>query len=511
MEKSSSVIRALVCAALLLVVLFSLFLPVVTFNSADRFEGSLYKMGYYSVDLRHAGKVKVSLTSALFSSGKDVNTMVKLYKLEMQKQDSALDALKTAEIQAQIDEIMGGISDKQDAKIQEKLQNKSFLKKIALRAAMYNSKKDSSYLTFALVLTALALAVLILDVVLKLVKLVKSGFEINCCTLKALTNMSLPIIAFILHMFTVQHYVAKTRGVVSLGAGIVIGLVAIIAFAAVRGIVPVLEAKAEGADKFKKTVIKQSITAGVLLITVIIALLGMRMSALMIYDMESHYPEFQARYLSLITKGNPLDSVDKIAGSMSIVVSIIAAIPLLPYAALGYMLARTGMVEKVSLKKKREQKSPLGSFYIGFVFVAVAYVLSLVLFCVEDSKKRYEMYSNCQMSVVFTEYKDEGSAENIAYNTLSEYKDTLKELKEEYKNQYKDASDKETKAEIKSDLEDLNIELKAVDKKMDRIESRKKSNVIFIITLAAVAVAAEVVFKMTKFEAEKLAASGKEN
>lgn len=505
MEKSSSVIRALVCAALSLVVLFSLFLPIATFNSADRFEGSLYKMGYYSVDLRHAGKVKVSLTSVLFSSGEDVNTMVKLYKLEMQKQDSALDVEKTAEIQAQIDEIMGGISDKQDAKIQSKLENKSFLKKIALRASMYNAKKDSSYLTFAMVLTVLALAVLVLDAALKLSRLIKSGFEINCCAAKALTDIRLSIVAFVLHMLTVQHYVAKTRGVVSLGAGIVVGLIALLAFAAVRGIVPVLEAKAEGGEKFKKTVIKQSITAGVLLITVIISLVGMRMSALMIYDMQTHYPEFLARYNTLIP-----GTAEKVENSMAIVVSVIAAIPTLVYAAFGYMVARLGMAEKIKLKKRAVQ-TPLGSFYIGFIFVAVSYILSILLFSVSDSEKRYEMYSNCQMSVVFTEYKEEGSEENLYYNTLAEYKNGLNGLKEEYKNEYKDAADKETKAEIKSDLEDLKLEIEAVDKKMDRIESRKKSSLIFIIALATVAVAAEVVFKMTKFEAEKLAASAKEN
>lgn len=535
MKTSSSAVRALVCSALLIVIFLSLFLPVVTFNSAEKFEDT--KIGYYRIDLEHAGKVKVSLVSALFSTGKSVNTLIDIYKLEAAAAEMEINkAAKMADkekalqvdkdkiqdeidaIQAEIDSlkaeresIIESIDEKEDAKIQEKLNKKSFLKKVALRVAMYNSKKETSYLTFALILTAVAILVLALDIAFKVMALVKAKFELNDGVVKALTDFRLPIIAFILHMFTVQHFVSKTRGIVSLGSGIVIGLIAMIAFAAVRGIVPILEAKAEGGEKFKKTVIKQSITAGVLLITVIIALLGMRMSGLMISNMESHYSDFLIRYRTLASKLTVTEVNSKVAESMSIVVSIIATFPIIIYSALGYMLARVGMVEKTRIKKNRKPKTPLGSFYIGYIFVAVAYILTLILFTVEDSAKRRDMYANCQMSVVFSEYEEEGSLDNTNYNLLTTYKGTLEELQDAYKEEYKNSDDKETKAEIKSDLEQVKLELAATENKLDRMESCKKSNMIIIITLAAIAVVAEIVFKTIKYDAEKLAESGKEN
>jgi len=235
------------------------------------------------------------------------------------------------------------------------------------------------------------------------------------------------------------------------------------------------------------------------------------MSGLMINDMQSHYPEFKARYLYLATKIDPAVALEKVTGSMNIVVSILGAFPILIYAALGYMLARVGVVEKTRFKKSRKPITPLGSFYIGFIFVAVAYILSLVLFSVKDSEKRYEMYANCQMSVVFTEYEEEGTYDYKYYNGLVDIKDYLTELEDEYTSEYKETDDAKEKAEIKSDLEDIKLQLKAVNKQMDRIESRKKSNIIAIIVLAGIAVCAEIAFKMVKFEAEKIASSGKED
>ncbi|MBE6537755.1 MAG: hypothetical protein E7673_07415 [Ruminococcaceae bacterium] len=538
MEKTSSLIKALICAALLAVILVSLFLPVVKFNSAEKFNET--KIGYYHVDLAHAGEVKVSLASLLFSCGRDVNTMIKLYKIDSQiadleelREDKSADKDKGLqsnrdEMQAEIDALnvkidaleaekssmMSSISGTEaDTRIQSKLNDKSFLKKIALRAVMYNVDKDSSYITFAAVVSLLALAILIADITLKLIKLIKAGFKFSDDVVKALTDFKLPIVAFILHMFTVQHYISKTRGVASLGSGIIIGLVAMIAFAAVRGVANVLEAKAEGGEKFTKTLIKQSITAGVLIITVVIALIGMRMSRLMIMDMQNHYPEFVQRYNSLAVKLNDTTAVkEKVSESMSVVVSIIAAMPSLIYAALGYMLARVGVVEKVRFKKSRKPVTPLGSFYIGFIFVAVAYLLTLVIFTVDNSQKRYEMYGNCQMSVVFTEYKEEGTFDNTTHKYLCTYRDEVLEKGiDELKAEYKDTDDKETKAEIKAELENARIELSAVKNQIKSIEGRKKSNMIFVIALATVAIAAEIVFKNIKFEAEKIAESGKEN
>ena len=512
MEKSSSILRALACAVLLVVVLVSLFLPIVTVNSAEAFDESSYKIGYYNVDLQHAGKIKVSLASALFASGKDVNTMMSLYKLQAQKDLSTTDPNTAAELQAQIDEIMNDISGDDDTRIQIKLEDKSFVKKIALRASMYNANKDSSYLAFGFALTFVALAILLLDIAFKLVKLIKSEFEFTSCVVKKLSDIRLPVIAFTVNLISVQHYVAKTRGIVSLGGGIILGLLALIAFAVIRGIVPVLKAKGEGADQFKKTVIKQSITLGVLLITVIIALLGMKMSGLMINDMQDHYTEFETVYLKEATKKiNAKEASAKVAESMNIIVSIIAAIPTVIYLALGYMLARVAVAEKFRRPKSRKPKSYFGSFYIGFIFVVVAYVLTLLVFTSENSAKRNEMYIHCQNSIVFTEYKEENSADAIYRNMLLEFKDSLEEQYDEYKQAYKDESDKETKAEIKGDLEDTKLEIKAVEKKINKIEDRKKSNIIAIIALATVAIAAEIVFKSVKFESEKIAASGKEN
>ena len=45
---------------------------------------------------------------------------------------------------------------------------------------------------------------------------------------------------------------------------------------------------------------------------------------------------------------------------------------------------------------------------------------------------------------------------------------------------------------------------------MNRIEDRKKSNMILIIVLGVLATASEIVFKQTKFEAERIAESGNE-
>lgn len=536
MEKSSSVLRALVCAALLAVIFISLFLPVVTFNSAEKFDDE-EKIGYYHVDVEHAGTVKVSLASAIFSSGKSVNTLVKLYKLDAKIVETT--ALKTAKeadkekalkadkekvqkeidlIQADIDElnaeresVIEGISEKEDAKIQKKLNQKSFLKKVALRISMYNEKKDSSYLTFALVLTVISILLLALDITFKAIALVKAKLEMDSNVVKALKDFRLPIAAFILHMFTVQHFVAKTRGIVSLGSGIVVGLIAMLAFAVVRGIEPVLEAKNEGGDKYKKTLIKQGITVAVLLVTVIIALLGMKMSVAMISNMNDHYSDFLIRYRTLANKLSVTEVNNKVSESMSIVVFVVSIFPIIIYSALGYMLARVGAVEKTRTKKSRKPKTPLGSFYVGYIFVAVAYILTLILFTVDDSAKRHEMYSNCQMSVVFSEYKEEGSLDNTNYNLLSTYKDTLNELSDAYKEEYKNANDKATKEEIKSDLADVKLELDATNNKMNRMESCKKSTIIFIITMATLAVAAEIVFKNIKFDAEKIAESGKEN
>ena len=512
MEKSSSILRALVCAALLVVVLVSLFLPVVTINSAEAFNESSSKIGYYNVDLQHAGKIKVSLVSALFATGKDVNTMARLYKLQEQKDLSASDLKASAELQAEIDEIMNGLSEDDDARIQIKLEKKSFVKKIALRASMYNAKKDSSYLAFGLALTLIALAILLLDIVLKAMKLIKSDFEFTSCVVKKLSDIRLPIIAFVVNMIGVQHYVAKTRGIVSLGGGIILGLLALIAFAVVKGIVPVLEAKEEGGEKFKKTVIKQSITLGVLLLTVIIALLAMKMSGLMINDMQDHYTEFETVYLKEATKKiDHAEASSRVAESMNIIVSIIAAIPTVTYLALGYMLARVAVAEKFRRPKSRKPKAYFGSFYIGFIFVVVAYVLTLLVFTSKDSAKRTEMYVHCQTSIVFTEYKEENTTDNIYHGMLVELRDSLDEQYDEYKKSYKDESDKETKAQIKADLEDTKLEIQAVEKKINKIEDRKKSNVIAIIALATVAIAAEIVFKNIKFESEKIAASGKDN
>lgn len=512
MEKSSSILRALVCAALLVVVLVSLFLPIVTVNSVEAFNEPSSKIGYYNVDLQHAGKIKVSLVSALFATGKDVNTMARLYKLQEEKALSAADPKASAELQAEIDEIMNGLSEDDDARIQIKLEKKSFVKKIALRASMYNAKKDSSYLTFGLVLTLIALAILLLDIVLKAMKLIKSNFEFTSCVVKKLSDIRLPVIAFVVNMISVQHYVAKTRGIVSLGGGIILGLLALIAFAVVKGIVPVLEAKGEGGEKFKKTVIKQSITLGVLLLTVIIALLAMKMSGLMINDMQDHYTEFETVYLKEATKKiNHAEASSRVAESMNIIVSIIAAIPTVTYLALGYMLARVAVAEKFRRPKSRKPKAYFGSFYIGFIFVVVAYVLTLLVFTSKDSAKRTEMYVHCQTSIVFTEYKEENTTDNIYHGMLVELKDSLDEQYDEYKKSYKDESDKETKAQIKADLEDTKLEIQAVEKKINKIEDRKKANIIAIIALATVAIAAEIVFKNIKFESEKIAASGKDN
>lgn len=516
MEKSSSILRALVCAALLAVIFVSLFLPVVSFNSAEVFSEET-KVGYYHPDLAHAGKIKVSVISAIRSCGKDVKLVTELYELEAQKAENSFDAEKLADLQAQTDKMMSEIDGEQDARIQEKLSDKRFLKKVALRAAMYNAKKDSSALAFALVLSTVSLLVLALDIALKLTKLIKAKFEIDDGVAKALVDYRLPIVAFILHMFTVQHFVAKMRGSVSLGSGIVIGLVAMLAFAVVRGIVPVLEAKAVGGEKYKKTLIKQGITLGVLVITVVIALLGMRMSAVMIGDMQRHFPEFYSYTSVGAAKIEPIERMARYSESMSIVVSVIAAIPIISYAALGYMLARAGAVEKTRRKKSRKPVTPLGSFYIGFIFIAVAYVLSIVLFTVESSEKRYEMYEYSQMSVVFNEYKEEPVSEKVkihdasTHALLTELKssmtDELKVLNEEYKN----TSDKQTKAEIKDDIENTKLEIDAAENQLNRIEACKKSTVIFIIVLASLAVAAELAFKLTKFEAERIASSGKED
>lgn len=507
MEKSSSAIKALVCAMLLAIIFVSLFIPVVSFNSAEMFGET--EIGWYKPDLEHAGKVKISLASVIFASGKDVDTLVELYKLEA---DGALamsegDTERANAIDSEIDEKMNGISEDDDKRIQEKLLDKKFLKKVALRASMYNVEKQSSYLVLPMVMTLIAILVLALDIAMKIAAFVKAGFELNADTVKAITDYKLPIVAFILHMFTVQHYIAKTRGIVSLGAGIAIGLVAMIAFAAVRCYSHVLEAKELGGDKYKKTIIKQSLTVGTLLIAVVVSLIGMKMSALMIYDMELHYYEFVERYVKLATKLEPVKAAEKVSGSMNIVVTVIAAIPVLLYSAMGYMLARTAVVEKVRAKNSRKPKTPLGTFYIGFIFVAVAYILTFVLFVANDSAKRYEMYKNCQMSVVFTEYKDEDSDEYKYYNALSDEKDNLVELKDSYSAEYDNAEDKQQKAEIKSDIENIKLEIKAVEKQMDRVEDRKQSNMIIIIVLATLAVISETVFKNVKFEAEKIAES----
>ena len=512
MEKSSSVLRALACAALVLVVLISLFLPVVTVNSAEAFSDSSYKIGYYNVDLQHAGKIKVSLVSVLFATGKDVNTLTRLYKLREQKELSTTDAAADDALQAEIDEIMNDLSDKDDTRIQLKLKKDKFVKKVALRASMYNADKDSSHLAFGLALTLIALAILLLDITLKAMKLVKSEFEFTSCTVKKLSDIRLPAVAFVVNMLTVQHYIAKTRGITSLGGGIILGLLALIAFAVIRGIVPVLKAKEIGGDQFKKTVIKQSITLGVLLITVIIALLGMKMSGLMINDMQMHYSEFEITYLKEATKKiDPVEASARVTESMNIIVSVIAAIPAVIYLALGYMLIRTAVAEKPRRAKSRKPKTYFGSFYIGFIFIVVAYVLTLLVFTSENSQKRSEMYVHCQNSIVFTEYKEEGSADNLIYKGLVEIKDAYEEQYDEYKQSYKDEGDKETKAEIKQDMKDTKLEISAVEKMINRIEDRKKANVIAIIALATVAIAAEIVFKSIKFESEKIAASGKDN
>ncbi len=511
MERSTSILRALACAALLVVLLISLFLPVVSVSSAEAFEESSYKIGYYNVDLHYAGKMKVSLVSALFASGKDVDTMASLYKLQAQKDLATTDAKKDAELQAQIDEIMSGISEKDDARLQLKLEKKSFVKKVALRASMYNANKDASYLTFGIVFTLIALAILVLDIVLKAMKLIKSELNFTACVVKKLSDIRLPIIAFTVNMITVQHYVAKTRGIASLGGGIVLGLLAITAFAIVRGIVPVLEAKEEGGEKYKKTVIKQSITLGVFVITLIIALLGMKMSGLMINDMQNHYTEFETSYVKYAAQIDPVEAASRVAESMNIIVSIIAAIPTVIYLALGYMLARVAVAEKFRRKKSRKPKAYFGTFYIGFIFVAVAYVLTLLVFTSESPDKRRDMYIHCQNSIVFTEYKDEASEDGILYNSLAELKDVFVEQYDEYKSSYKDEGDKETKAEIKEDMENIKLDIEVIEKNMNRIEDRKKANVIAIIALATLAIAAEIVFKSIKLESEKIAASGKEN
>ena len=651
MEKSYSKIRAILCSALLVVILISLFMPVVSFNSADKFdesEAGEIKLGWYNkaingADLEHAGKINVSLISIIFSSGKDIDTLTELYKLgelkkaeepdktelegkiavqnnnksvkqaelaakiaanqpivnekeqaiaskeqeltaanarleelqldlvnnydewwklysetipkiageidalekeitalesdyvninsaiasidktideELQPQLDAVNAV-IAELQAEIDGIMNGLSEKEDVRIQNKLRKKSFLKKVALRCAMYNVNKESSYLTFGLVVTLIALAVLVLDIVLKVRKLVSMNFKFTDCVVKALTDIRLPIVAFILHMFTVQHFVAKSFGIVNLGSGIIIGLIAIVLFALELAVVPVLKAKEEGGDKYKKTVIKQSITVGVLLLTVIISILGMRISALMINDMQRHYPDFLNRCAKILTKYDSREVVDKVTESMSIGITMIAFVPIIAYSALGYMLARTAAAEKVRTKKSRRPKTPLGTFYIGFIFVAVAYVLSLMLFTVKDSTKRYEMYDNCQMSVVFAEYKEEIDAESIkekgrqhdsiTRDELLVELDIMEESLDALRSEYKDTSDKQMKSEIKSEISDLKLEIKAAEAEVDRIESNKQSNLVIMIVLATIAIAAEIVFKMTKFEAERIAASGNEN
>lgn len=515
MEKSFSPIKALICAALLVIIFVSLFLPVVSFNSTEAFGET--KIGWYDSDLSdlaHAGKIKVSLISVILASGKDVDTLAELYKLGEDKAAALVegDTEKAASYQAEIDAKMNELSGSEaDSRIQKKLNDKKFLKKVALRAAMYDVENGSSYLTLPMIITVIAIAILACDIALKVVKLIKSKLELNESAVKALSDFKLPIVAFILHMFTIQHFVAKTRGTVSLGYGIVIGLAAMLAFAVARGFFYVLETKEMGEDKYKKTIIKQSITLGILVMTVVISLVGMKMSGLMIYDMNLHYSEFVDRYVFLATKIDPAEAAEKVAGSMNIVVSVLAAIPILLYSALGYMLARTAVVEKVRFKNSRKPVTPLGSFYIGFIFVAAAYILTFVLFVANDSAKRKEMYANCQMSVVFTEYKDEDSQEYKYYTMLSDAKNYLVELKEEYTEQYNNTDDEKQKAEIKDDLEDTKLEIKAVEKQMDRIEDRKKSNMILIIVLGVIATAADVVFKNVKFEAERIAESGKEN
>ena len=137
--------------------------------------------------------------------------------------------------------------------------------------------------------------------------------------------------------------------------------------------------------------------------------------------------------------------------------------------------------------------------------------MTLLVFTSENSQKRSEMYVHCQNSIVFTEYKEEGSADNLIYKGLVEIKDAYEEQYDEYKQSYKDEGDKETKAEIKQDMKDTKLEISAVEKMINRIEDRKKANVIAIIALATVAIAAEIVFKSIKFESEKIAASGKDN
>ena len=517
MEKSFSPIKALLCAALLLVIFISLFLPVATFNSAEKFESDT-KLGYYNVDLQHAGKVKYSLVSYLFSTGDEVNTLVELYKLEADY-DEETDLTKKAAIKADIDELMAGISDSEDEAIQIKLADKSFLKKVALRAAMYDAKKGSSRIALPLVISIIAFALILLDITLKVIKYIKEKRQLNDGVVKALSDFRLPIIAFILQMFTTAFYVNATRGTVSLGAGIIVGLIAAVLFAVVRCLDHVLEAQAVGGDKYKKTVIKQSIALGVLIITVIVSLLGVKMSGLMINDINDpvHCKNFEDVYIEEVASGNnskytKAEAVDNMNDSMSIMSIILSGIPLISYAALGYMLARVGVVEKTRIRKKRTPKTPLGSFYIGFIFIAVAYILSLVLFTVDDSAKRSDMYKNCQMSVVFTEYEEEGTHDYVKYNALSEYKtDVLDELLDMHNENYKNASDEQAKSEIEIDIENTQLEIEAVEKQMDRIESRKKSNIIAIIVLATIAIAAEIVFKMVKFEAEKIADSGKEN
>ena len=633
MEKSYAKLRAIFCSVLLVVILISMFMPVVTFNSAEKFNESEVgeiKLGWYNkamsgADLEHAGKIKVSLINIIFSSGKDVDTLTELYRLgeikktkeqgklkevqgkidaqnnnksakqaelaakqqviadkqaeadqlmadmqamsqmnprpqetiaeymdryikinsdmvtlnadvskinsnisaidktideDLQPQLDAINAV-IAGLAAEIDDIMTGLSGDDDARIQNKLRNKSFVKKVALRAAMCNLDKGTSYLVFASVLSILALLVLALDIALKIRKLVETKFELTDCAVKALTDIRLPIVAFILHMFTVQYFVAKTRGIVSLGSGIIVGLIAIILFALELSVVPILGAKEEGGDKYKKTVIKQSITVGVLLITVFLVLLGMRTSALMINDMQRHYPDFVNKCTKILTKYDYEDAVAKVSESLSIGVAIVAALPLIAYSALGYMLARTAGAEKVRTKNNRKPKTPLGTFYIGFIFVAVAYVLSLMLFTVKDSTKRYEMYDNCQMSVVFSEYEEDIDVEYIKSKerthdlvtraALLNNIEIMEVALDELKNEYKEIDDKQVKADIKSDINDLTLEIKAAEAKVDRIESNKQSNVIIMIVLATLAIAAEIAFKMTKFEAERIADSGKEN
>lgn len=664
MEKSSSVIRALVCVALSLVILISLFMPVVTFNSADKFDESKmgdisfgrYNDALHGADIVHAGKIKISIVSILLSSGKDVDTLTELYRLEeliksadndriifqskveaqkllkaeketeligpkeAQLAKSALVEAKMAELSAieaeirvlaeksetesltpeesarvtelwaeerakraeitaiktdkkdengkiieegldtinekvtgieaaianydrtineirakkdravaeiieceeAITNISDSISDEDDLRIQKKLRNESFLKKVALRAAMCNMDKGTSYLTFALVISLVAFAILALDIALKVLAFVKAGLKLDGKVIKAVTDYRLSIVAFILHMFTVQFYIAKTRGISSLGAGIIVGLAAMVIFAFVHGIAPILEAKEIGGDKYKKTIIKQSITAAVLIITVIIALLGMRMSALMVNDMDRHYTDFAERYVyGLYPKLDEWEKYDKIEQSMSMVVGVITAIPLLIYSALGYMLARVALVEKVRLKNSRRQKTPLGSFYIGFIFVTVAYLLSILVFSVSDSSKRYEMYRHCQMSIVFTEYEEDIDRELVANRNIHHDAITRENLSymieiydeqlNAFKQEYQETDDKKTMAEIKSDINDIELEINAAEQQIDRIESCKRSTLVAIMILATVAIAAEVVFKMTKFEAEKIAEGVKEH